>query len=204
ADASLGSPTLEPMKGHPGYMLLAAQLHAATNEPRWKTFWSRGADALLAKWEHDAEYGWLWTQELHGRRERILGAAHGFAGNARVLRAGAEFLAPHLREEIDRRAVDTMMRLAVVEEGPANWPTEAEGPLIANDRLRVQWCHGAPGVITSMWGAAPADDAWTDMLRAAGSLVWDAGPIRDEPGLCHGTAGNAYALLALWARTNHE
>ena len=42
------------------------------------------------------------------------------------------------------------------------------------------------------------------MLLAAGRLVWEAGPIRDDPGLCHGTAGNAYALLALWRRTGDE
>jgi hypothetical protein len=34
--------------------------------------------------------------------------------------------------------------------------------------------------------------------------VWEAGPIRAAPGLCHGTAGNAYALLALWKRTGDE
>jgi hypothetical protein len=45
---------------------------------------------------------------------------------------------------------------------------------------------------------------WGELLLAAGRLVWDAGPIRDSPGLCHGTAGNAYALLALWERTGDE
>jgi Lanthionine synthetase C-like protein len=204
AEASLRSPALEPMQGHPGYMLLAAQLHAATNERRWETFWSRGAESLLASWEHDPEHGWLWTQDLHGRKERIVGAAHGFAGNARVFRAGAALLAPDLREEIDRRSVETLTQLAVVEDGHANWPTGAEDPLIVKDRIRVQWCHGAAGVLTSMWDASPADDAWTETLLAAGRLVWDAGPIRGEPGLCHGTAGNAYALLALWRRTNDE
>jgi hypothetical protein len=41
-------------------------------------------------------------------------------------------------------------------------------------------------------------------LLAAGRLVWEAGPIRDAPGLCHGTAGNAYALLGLWRRTGDD
>jgi lantibiotic modifying enzyme len=83
----------------------------------------------------------------------------------------------------------------------ANWPPVAGGPLTANDRIRVQWCHGAAGVLISLWDLAPDDDAWGELLLAAGRLVWQAGPIRDEPGLCHGTAGNAYALLALWRRT---
>ena len=28
--------------------------------------------------------------------------------------------------------------------------------------------------------------------------------MRDRAGLCHGTAGNAYGLLALWQRTSDE
>ena len=68
--------------------------------------------------------------------------------------------------------------------------------MTANDRIRVQWCHGAAGVLISLWDLAPDDDAWSELLIAAGRLVWEAGPFRDEPGLCHGTAGNAYALLA--------
>jgi lantibiotic modifying enzyme len=55
-----------------------------------------------------------------------------------------------------------------------------------------------------MWDAAPEDEAWGELLLAAGRLVWEAGPLRDAPGLCHGTAGNAYALLALWRRTGDE
>ena len=35
-------------------------------------------------------------------------------------------------------------------------------------------------------------------------MTWRAGPLRKGVGLCHGTAGNAYALLALWARTGDE
>ena len=55
-----------------------------------------------------------------------------------------------------------------------------------------------------MWDAAPKNDDWSELLLAAGRLVWEAGPLQDAPGLCHGTAGNAYALLALWRRTGDE
>ena len=97
--------------------------------------------------------------------------------------------------------METLSRLAVVEDGRANWPAIAGDELTIRGRIRVQWCHGAPGVLTSSWDTAPRDDAWSELLLAAGRLVWEAGPIRDAPGLCHGTAGNAYALLALWRRT---
>ena len=41
----------------------------------------------------------------------------------------------------------------------------------------------------------------TRLLLAAGELVWEAGPIRGNAGLCHGTAGNGWAFLKLNRRT---
>jgi hypothetical protein len=189
---SLDSPALEIMYGHPGHMTLAGQLGD------WE-FWNVGAERLLAAWEHDQELGaWLWTQRLGERDQRMLGAAHGVAANVQVLLQGPE------RDEVERRAVETMTTLAAVGDGHANWPAVAGEPLTRNDRVRVQWCHGAPGVLTTLWSVAPDDEEWSELLLAAGRLVWDAGPIKDAAGLCHGTAGNAYALLALWRRTGDE
>ena len=201
--ASLGSPALEPMVGHPGYMALAAQLHARTGEERWAALWSAGAERLLGEWREDGG-AWLWTQRLGANETRYVGAAHGLVGNLHVLRRGGALLPADQRHDVERRAVETLSRLAVVEDGRANWPPGADDWLIANGRIRVQWCHGAAGVLTAMWDAAPDDDAWGQLLLAAGRLVWEAGPLRGAPGLCHGTAGNAYALLALWRRTGEE
>ena len=39
---------------------------------------------------------------------------------------------------------------------------------------------------------------------AGGELAWRAGPLRKGGGLCHGTAGNGYAFLALLERTGDE
>ena len=204
ASASLTSPTLEPMEGHPGYMTLAAQLHSRTGDERWADFWAAGADRLLDEWRHDDELGaWLWTQRLGSHATRYLGAAHGLAANVPVLIRN-DLLDADRRNEVERRAVETLTRLAVVEDGRANWPTGAGDPLSIRGRIRVQWCHGAAGILTAVADAAPDDDAWEKLLLAGGRLVWEAGPIRDTPGLCHGTAGNAYALLALWRRTRDE
>jgi Lanthionine synthetase C-like protein len=205
ARASLVSPALEPLAGHPGHMMLAAQLHACTEEERWAALWSAGAERLLREWREDDALGaWLWTQRLGTQETQYVGAAHGLVGNLHVLRRGGALLPGDQRDEVERRAVETLSRLAVVEDGRANWPPQADGPLLANGRIRVQWCHGAAGVLTGMWDAAPGDDAWGELLLAAGRLVWEAGPIREAPGLCHGTAGNAYALLSLWRRTGDE
>ena len=193
------------MFGHPGHMALAAQLHARTGEQRWAELWSAGAERLLEEWRHDDALGaWLWTQRFGTNEARSVGAAHGLVGNVHVLLRGGSLLPAEQRDEVERRAVETLTRLAVVEDGLANWPPGAGGPLTANDRIRVQWCHGAAGVLISLWDLAPDDEAWGELLLAAGRLVWQAGPFRDEPGLCHGTAGNAYALLALWRRTGDE
>jgi hypothetical protein len=43
-----------------------------------------------------------------------------------------------------------------------------------------------------------------DLALAAGELTWRAGPLRKGPGLCHGTAGNGYAFLALFEKTGDE
>ena len=47
----------------------------------------------------------------------------------------------------------------------------------------------------------PPDDETDALLVAAGEITWRAGPLAKGAGLCHGTAGNGYAFLALHART---
>jgi hypothetical protein len=200
ADA-LDHPALEPLYGHPGLMLLAAALHERTAEDRWADLWRAGAERLLDTWRFDEQIGvWLWTQDLAGWTQRYVGAGHGLAGNLHVLlSAGLLDCADHAL--VEQRALDSLAALAVVEGDRANWPPVAGEGLSRNDRIRVQWCHGAPGVLTGLARAGAGDDRWSELMLAAGALVWEAGPLRDAPGLCHGTAGSAFALLALHART---
>ena len=70
--------------------------------------------------------------------------------------------------------------------------------------IRVQWCHGAPGVVASLAAVAPDDDEHERLLLAGGELTWRAGPLAKGANLCHGTAGNGYAFLALFERTGDE
>ncbi len=93
--------------------------------------------------------------------------------------------------------------LAMHDGGLVNWPTAAD-PFWAEDfPTRVQWCHGAPGLITSL-ATLPADERTDDLLSAAGELTWVAGPLVKGAGLCHGTAGNGCAFLALHARSGDD
>jgi hypothetical protein len=66
-------------------------------------------------------------------------------------------------------------------------------------RIRTQWCHGAPGIVATL-----AHVLGEDLAVAGGELTWRAGPLRKGANLCHGTAGNGYAFLALLERTGDE
>ena len=197
-----GHPALDLLYGAPGTMVLAAAEHARTGDPRFADAWQASAERVRAGWRIDDELGVrLWAQELSpGRTERSVGFGHGFAGNAFALLQGPD-PGPADRRTIESDAVATATRLAVVEGDRANWPVLAGAAFAGSGAIRTQWCHGAPGVIVALAGACPGDEAWTELLLAGGHLTWDAGPLRDRAGLCHGTAGNAYALLALWQRT---
>jgi hypothetical protein len=90
-----------------------------------------------------------------------------------------------------------------VEGELANWPAVAGRPLELDAGIRTQWCHGAAGMVTALAGI-DGDGEWEELLLAGGRTVWAAGPLRDRAGLCHGTAGNAYAFLKLFERTQDE
>jgi hypothetical protein len=128
----------------------------------------------------------LWTQVLAGKTWRFIGPVHGFATCALVL---------------DEDPTPTLRRYAVHEDGLVNWPGVADRDLGANGDglIRTQWCHGAPGMVATLGHFMDED-----LALGGGELTWRAGPLRKGPGLCHGTAGNGYAFLALLQRTGDE
>jgi lantibiotic modifying enzyme len=156
--------------------------------------WRASADHLRSAWEDSG----LWTQDLYGRQEQYLGPAHGFAGCVLAL-------AHEPSEELNRRASDAFRRYAVQEDGLANWPALAGADLVTRQKdIRMQWCHGAPGMVASLAEIAPADDEHERLLLAGGELTWRAGPLKKGANLCHGTAGNGLAFLKLFRRTGDE
>jgi lantibiotic modifying enzyme len=147
-------------------------------------------ERLWSTWTFDSKLrACVWSQEL--------GMAHGLAGNAyALLRAGGYQSPQHQRELLDR-IVEALDRTALRERALVNWPPRADAP---PSELRVQWCHGAPGVVCAL-AAAPAHRELDKLLLAAGELTWTAGPLKKGAGLCHGTAGNGFAFLKLHRRT---
>jgi lantibiotic modifying enzyme len=185
--ANVADPHLEFLWGSPGTMLAAR----AIDRP---DLWRASADHLRNAWEDSG----LWTQDLYGRQEQYLGPAHGFAGCVLAL-------VHEPSEELDRRASDAFRRYAVEEDGLANWPGLAGVDLVTRQKdIRMQWCHGAPGMVASLAEVAPADDEHERLLLAGGELTWRAGPLTKGASLCHGTAGNGLAFLKLFRRTGDE
>jgi lantibiotic modifying enzyme len=193
--ANVANEAQELMWGAPGTMLAAQAMHAWTGEPRWAEAREESARALLTRRDADG----LWTQRLHGPEPlRYLGPAHGFVGVVHaLLQLDAEW-----SDGLRRDAAAVLVDAAVVEDELANWPPFAgEGLENARGEIRLQWCHGAPGIVAT---AAPYLDE--ELLLAGAELTWRAGAHGADkgPGLCHGTAGNGYALLKAFARTRDE
>jgi hypothetical protein len=165
----------ELMWGSPGTILAGRELGLDM---------TAGVEWLRSRRDADG----LWTQHLAGRSSRFLGPAHGFAGC--VLALG----------HVDA-VTETLQRFAVEEDGLVNWPPLAGMSLDANSdgQIRTQWCHGAPGIVATL--AHLLDE---ELAVAGGELTWRAGPLRKGANLCHGTAGNGYAFLALLERTGDE
>ncbi|MEA2426031.1 MAG: hypothetical protein QOH13_2441 [Thermoleophilaceae bacterium] len=171
-----GDERCELMWGSPGTILAGRELGLDV---------AAGVEWLRGRREEDG----VWTQHLYGQTTRYLGPAHGFAGCALALGDEAGDVS------------ETLENFAVEEDGLVNWPPAAGMALDArgNGQIRTQWCHGAPGIVATL---APMLDK--ELAIAGGELTWRAGPLRKGAGLCHGTAGNGYAFLALLERTGDE
>jgi hypothetical protein len=196
--ANVENPFRELMWGSPGTMLAARAMFERTGREEFAEAWRESARWLLDEWRDD-----LWLQDLYGRPVHVLGPAHGFAGNVYALTSG-ELLDSAHRAEVERRAVTVTRKYAQREGALAQWPAALERRPERSSEVRTQWCHGAPGIVASLAGIARGNDEFTELLVAGGELVWTAGPLVKGPGLCHGTAGNAYAFLKLFERTGDE
>ena len=200
-EQALDGPVHELMWGLAGCMLATLHMHELTEEERWVHLYQRQASRLLAAGQHVPGVGYHWLDERHGRTFDGLGAVHGFAGNVTALLRGFGHLPEEERAFIVAEVSRTLLATAVRAEGRVNWPRSA-GTVLP---FRVYHCHGAPGIVTSLASFPVATSPALDsLLLEAGELIYEAGALRKGPSLCHGTAGNGFALLKLHERTGGE
>jgi lantibiotic modifying enzyme len=194
--ANVDHPARELMWGAPGTMLAALFLFRRTGEARWADLFLASARNLWSQLSWSEELGCrYWVQDLYGRRSAYLGAVHGFVGAAAALIAGRDLMTGDDWDGWRTCIAQTVARTVTREGNLANW--RAQLPT-APPKL-MQYCHGAPGVLTSL-GRFSGDEL-DPLLLAGGEAIWAAGPLCKGSNLCHGTAGNGYALLALFERT---
>jgi len=174
--ANVANETEELFWGTPGTLLAAvhARLDAAARE---------SADALASRRDDEG----LWTQHLWGSEFKSIGASHGAVANVRALLHVDDPRNEELRRGMNR----ILAERAIWEDGLVNWTSEP----------KLQWDVGTPGILV-----AAGDYLDEELLLAGAETVWGACAHGDEKGhgICHGTSGNGFALLAAFDRTQDE
>jgi hypothetical protein len=188
------APGNELMWASVGTLRVAYAMMDRSGEQRWENAWRDSARVLLDRRNDDG----LWETLPWGPG---LGAAHGASTTANVLLQAPDLLDDP--DEVRRTTAAALAKYAIVEDGLANWPMVAGDDLVGWDgQIRLQWCHGAAGVVASAAGYPDEE-----LLLAGAEACWQAGPPSLEekgPGLCHGTAGTGYAFLKVFERTGDE
>ena len=200
---NMKNPTMEALWGGTGSIIPAVFKLQQEDSEAWREVFIEHCQFMKDTVSRDNSFNSpIWTQDLYGLKRTLLGAGHGFVGNLFPFIKGRQFLPKGLADWVLNDAVETMVRSAVVEGDCCNWPAELVTLPDKSPKFLMQWCHGAPGVITSLneipVGYAQEFDA---LLLKAGEGVWQAGPLTKGVGICHGTDGNGYALLKLYTRT---
>ena len=71
----------------------------------------------------------------------------------------------------------------------------------------MHWCHGAPGVVYTLYHAHKVLGGDKSILRSldrALATVWERGVLRKGVGVCHGTCGSGYCFLMMYRYTGAE
>jgi len=198
-------PMYEITSGQSGMMHAALALYRKTGKNHWKDLYVKGAKSLIDNWKQDKDTKqWLWQSQVFGTKRHYYGACHGITGNANILLQGADLLPDGYTKMIVSRTVNTLIISVKRKNNLANWTLYTKPDI---DKLLVQWCHGAAGIVTAMSRTPTIDfhesKQLDQLLDETGELVWQAGPLTKGSGICHGTSGNGYAFLYLYLKTRN-
>lgn len=197
-------PVRELMWGIAGSMLAAHFMYQWTQDTQWQAVFSAQADILLQAWQPIGAGSYLWTVDLYGSQQQWLGPVHGFASNLTPLIVGRSLLSEEAFQDISARAMTTLVHTAVTENNLANWAAVYDAATSHQPPKLVQYCHGAPGMVTAL-SLLPqgVNEQFDRILEQGGELTWQAGPLKKGSNLCHGTGGNGYAFLKLFVRSGN-
>ncbi len=206
---AIKGPVQEMMWGIPGGALVAEFLLRRTGDVRWQELLRRQLDSIWHARNELPGVGLMWQEELYGSRTLYLGPVHGFAGQVLPLLRAFTLLSGEQRDALRNQVPETLQRTALRGTQGINWPAIAVGDMSQRSRsgaaCLVQYCHGAPGIVTTFADIAsdvlPGID---ELMLGGGELIWNAGPLVKGSNLCHGTAGNGMAFLKLFARTGDQ
>lgn len=199
--ANLGNPTREVLWGSPGTAIAGVLIRERDGDHRFDDVLRAVQDELWETWEPArGDDGLLWEQDMYGERRRYVGAGHGAIGNLTPFLGAMDLLGAE-RRAVLRERLATLLEAYVMRDGDsANWYSLGE-PRFG---MRMQWCHGSPGVVIGLARYPTNDDRVETLLVQGGNGIWKAGPLRKGPTLCHGTAGNGFAFLRLAERTGDD
>ncbi|KAL8447752.1 hypothetical protein Emag_004213 [Eimeria magna] len=163
---------------------------------------TKTAEAIIASGEHTARAmadpaGPPLRYSFSGKE--FVGAAHGYFCILFAL-----LVTPALRNNpahaAHRSIQETLKWLLQLEDSHHNYPTVYQGAPSSSAQQEsplVYFCHGAPGAVLLFAEAYDVyhDEVYRQAGERAAACTWRYGLLRKGPGLCHGVAGNGYALL---------
>ncbi|KFY38784.1 hypothetical protein V494_04203 [Pseudogymnoascus sp. VKM F-4513 (FW-928)] len=124
---------------------------------------------------------WVWSDR------KYIGSVHGDIGILTQIILSEPSYAPKLESRL--------LELLDLQGEEGNWPV-IEGKEIG----LVQFCHGAPGVLISLFPIRQYFPALHEQIDKAIELgrkvTWERGVLIKEPNICHGITGNALVLNA--------
>ncbi len=198
---SVSDPVRELMWGTPGVLLLTGQIRDSDFRAAVAHADRQNFQKLIDAWDYEQDGLYLWYEELYGSHHAVLGTVHGFFGQVLPLLKRLHELPKAQQATVIERTRDVFCRSAIRQSGLANWPV-----MLDEDRdTLVQYCHGAPGIVSSACAfPEDADTEFEQILLEGGELIWRAGPLKKGPNLCHGTGGNGFTFLKLFTRTGDQ
>jgi len=197
AKANTDLPVRELMWGMAGSMLACLAMTEMSGEPRWRAIFEAQASRLLGDLE-ESKKGPIWVLRDFGKEQKFLGPVHGFAGNMVPLLRGWIWLSETQHAVVADAVPRTLAANAWRSEVGASWRAQ-----VGHGRppSLCQYCHGAPGMVTTFADAPFSTPELEELLLEGGHFTWAAGPLAKGSNLCHGTGGNGYAFLKLFRRT---